>query len=185
MSEKLVSRGEQLKIDVSEENQKNLERLQEKASQEHEQFGSDKIEKLQKTVEQQAVSAREVTIGEREEHSKAAGYVQKELKDTAYVRTLKRVRSQLNVPERPFSRLIHQPTVERLSNIGSKTVARPSGILAGGIFAVVGSTIALYMAKHYGFTYNYLLISLLFVGGFVTGILVELFIELLSKKPKY
>lgn len=187
MSEKLVSRGEHLKpeLDISVESKKNLERLKENTSQDQEQLRTDKIEKLQISVERKAVSAKEVTIGEREEHSRGAGYVQKELKDIAYVRTLKRVRGKLNTAERPFSKLVHQPVVETLSGIGGKTIARPSGILAGGFCAVAGSLLALYMAKHYGFSYNYLLISLLFVGGFVVGILIELFVKLFSKNRKY
>lgn len=89
-------------------------------------------------------------------------------------RTLRKLQRQMSSPERVLSKVVHQPTVDRISEFSSKTVARPSGILSGGVFAFLGSFIFLYISKHYGYKYNYLLFALFFVGGFILGLIIEL-----------
>jgi hypothetical protein len=61
-----------------------------------------------------------------------------------------------------------------VSGATGQTLARPSGLLGGGICALLGSLIYLYLAKHIGFNYNYLLFVLFFGGGFIIGLVIEL-----------
>jgi hypothetical protein len=180
MSEQLHSSHEKQHeaLDLSRESQENLKRIQENA--EAENVSPEKIEELQSRVEKQAFSGKEITIGEHEQPKQQTYTVtQKELKVDAYKRTLQKVRKHLNAPEKALSRLVHQPTVETFSNVGSKTLARPSGLLGGGIVSVAGSSTLLYMAKHYGFHYNFFVFFVLFVGGFALGMVSELIIRLI------
>ncbi len=105
-------------------------------------------------------------------------HVTRELKKIALNRELKQVQRKLPAPQRVLSRLVHQPAVRAVSEAASKTVSRPSGLLGGGVVAFLGSSGYLYLAKHIGFAYNYLVFLLLFVGGFVVGLGLELVVWL-------
>lgn len=105
-------------------------------------------------------------------------FVSKDMKQAGQYRALRHVRSQLSIPNRALSRLVHQPAVRTVSEVGAKTVSRPSGLLGGGFFAFIGSLSYLFMASHVGFRYNYTVFLLFFVGGFVIGLVLELVVRL-------
>jgi len=108
-----------------------------------------------------------------------------ELQSMQLKRTLTSIQKRLPAPERALSKFMHQPVVDAVSEIGGKTVARPAGILAGGIFAFLGTTVILYICKHYGYTYNFLLFAVLFIGGFALGLLVESIWRLTVRRKSY
>jgi len=110
--------------------------------------------------------------------------VTRALKKQAYKKVLSQARKQLSPSERTFSSVIHSPTIEKASDIGAKTVARPSGILTGGIVAFVGSSVLFYMSKHYGYRYNPFVFIALLVIGFVAGLLLELVFTSMLKRQK-
>lgn len=153
------------------------------ASSRHEH--AEKLDEIRSLVEKTAKGKHEHDAHRPEqEHreNRQPTTVNKELKDMAYRRTLKRAQSRLPAPARAFSKVIHNPVVETTSEFLGKTIARPSGILAGGIAALVGSTIFLWVARHYGYEYNFLLFALCFVGGFIIGVLTELGIKLANRR---
>lgn len=143
------------------------------------------LHKLQESIHEQAKmharSKEEVPIEQHGADSQAPSFWQhrQELKDDAYASMLRQTRARLNGPERSLSKMIHQPAVESVSAFTAKTVARPAGILGGGITALVGSGFVLYMSKHYGFEYNFTVFIGLLLAGFIAGVLIELFIRLL------
>jgi hypothetical protein len=110
--------------------------------------------------------------------------VNRELKDMAYRRTLKRAQRHLPAPVRAFSKIVHNPIVDATSEVAGKTVARPSGVLLGGLFAFLGSSVFLWATRHYGYEYNYLMFALFFVGGYFIGLCVELGIRIASRKSR-
>lgn len=161
---------------------RNLEK--EAAASEHEHVKN--LEHIRSKIDAETKAKREDIQEYKESPKKTAEqqptFINKELKNAAYQRTLKKTQSKLSAPSRSFSKLIHQPAVEAVSEAAGKTVARPSGILAGGIFAFLGSSFFLWMARHYGFEYNFLLFALFFVGGFFLGLLAELIIRLIKHR---
>ncbi len=163
-------------VENSAEQKEKLQKLIDQAKEATNEHAASK-EHLGHTAKQEALTAKETQgkIGEKE-HPKPDShmYITRATKKAAYKKTLGHVRRQLPKRERAFSKVIHQPVVEKLSDVGSKTVARPSGVLAGGICALLGSTFVFYMAKHYGFEYNFLVFILLLVIGFGVGLVVEL-----------
>ncbi len=169
-------------IDTSVEVEKNLNRLKE-AAENSPEFDKQSLEKLQHDIKDKALGGKEYTVGESQETSSPQA-VSKQLKQDAYQKTLKHVRRHLSGPERTFSRIIHQPTVEKVSSVGSQTVGRSSGLLGGSIFAFAGSLGLVVLAKHSGFTYNYLAFLLLFVLGYAIGLLLEAVIRLLVRPAK-
>lgn len=184
MSESLKHGGEQSgeKLDLSAESKNNLDKLREKAEKAHES-SAEEVQAIKAKVETHAVSGKEFTVGEKENTSHSHHHVdQKKLKADAYRKTMNSVREKLSKPNQVFSKAIHNNTVEKISEVGGSTVARPSGILGGGIVALVGSAFLLYMAKQYGFEYNYLVFFLLFVGGFFIGMVGELLVRSVLRK---
>lgn len=184
MSEQLHSSPEATaeKLELDEESERNLERLQEAA---HEAAGQthETVAGLQERAATEAISGKEITVGERESQNTAhLPGMHKELKNIAYDRSMERVRQNLSKPERLFSKLTHHTIVDKVSAVGARTIARPSGILGGSLCALLGSLSLLYFTKHYGFEYNYLSFGVLFVGGFALGLLGEGIIWLLRKR---
>lgn len=100
-------------------------------------------------------------------------WTSKELLAQTYDRTLSSIRNRLKKPDKTFSKVIHQPVIEKSSEIVGATVARPSGILFGGVFSFVGSLLSYLLAKRLGGELPYSIFALFFVGGFVFGVIVE------------
>lgn len=103
--------------------------------------------------------------------------VNQELKAITVQRELTHIRRKLSAPQRTLSRIIHQPAMRVVSEVTGKTVSRPSGLLGGSLVAFLGTTSYLFFAKHYGYEYNYLIFLLLFAGGFILGLILELIVH--------
>lgn len=142
------------------------------------------VETIRQSVESQALSTEDITNSRETDDSQPAQIfgVQRELKAQAYKNTLQRTRQHLPVNERLFSKFIHSTGVERVSSALGNTIARPSGVISGALVALLGTSFVLYAAKHHGFTYNNAIFFLLFAGGFIVGILLELGTKLLSQR---
>lgn len=174
------SKNHEHAAELKEIERKSHEKSAEKAKDAaHEHKGN--IENIRESIEKEALTSE--TSKGREKHSPKhekdqSRYVSKELVDESYRRTLNRTRQHLSSPEKAFSKFIHNSVVDSVSELASKTVARPSGILAGGIFAFLGSSVFLWIARHYGYEYNFLLFAVLFLGGFFFGLLCEAIIRL-------
>lgn len=140
------------------------------------------LPELEKKAKEEALAGHEPVGKEKATHAPSELYVNQELKEQTWNRSMTRVRKHLSAPNRAFSKVIHQPAVDVVSRAGAKTVARPSGLLMGSIFAFLGSSFFLWMSKHYGFRYNYLVFFMFFVGGFAVGIVVEMLMFVFRRK---
>lgn len=186
MSEKLKNQFEtggehqQERLSQAEALSKKSEKETRSSRHEH----KDNLEKIRSKVESESKHTKESASKHKHDKKETERpvLINKELKGIAYQRTLKRTRSKLPAPARAFSRIVHQPAIEAVSEVAGKTIARPSGVLAGGIFAFLSSSAFLWIARHYGYEYNYLLFALFFVGGFIVGIGVEFGIKLANRK---
>lgn len=139
------------------------------------------VEAARRSVEQHAAPTKRESIAPTAEVNDANDGIRwwsGELQVQALDRMLSSVRRRLSKPERRLSRIIHQPVVEKVSDVGAKTVARPSGILFGGIFSFVGSLVAYLLAKHLGGELRFSVFLLFFAGGFIVGLFVELGVRL-------
>jgi preprotein translocase subunit SecF len=134
------------------------------------------LKEMEKLSEELAHSAEDMQLkaqGENKPQQSHTFGVHKELKLENYKRILSSVQSRLKGPEKTFSKAIHNKQVDAISSAGAKTVARPVGILVGGAAAFIGSLVVLMFARRYGFTYNFFMFGLLFVGGYLVGTLAE------------
>lgn len=186
MSEKLnhispeVQKSPELEKDNNNHHEK-LKELKEKINKTPE-ISDNTIENIKKSIEAQAISKNNYNVGEKETKQPHAYRVTKHIKQNAYQRTIKQTQKHLNKSERAFSKAIHNPVVEQISEVGAKTVARPSGILFGGLFSFIFSLLTLIISKRSGFKYNYLIFILVFVGGYFCGLLIELVYRSLRSK---
>ncbi|MDL2363420.1 MAG: hypothetical protein QFB86_03520 [Patescibacteria group bacterium] len=104
--------------------------------------------------------------------------INRELKSITLRRELNGIQRKLPAPKRALSKVVHQPVVRVASEAVGSTVSRPSGLLGGSIVAFIGTSAYLYLAKHLGFEYNFVVFLLLFTGGYIIGLLIELIVHL-------
>lgn len=184
MSEQLrnVQEHKSESIDTSVETDKNLERIHKAALEAMSEKAE--IDELEDIVEQKATSKDEIKVDHVEKNDGYIYGLHEAMKVQTYSRSLERVRSKLSPAEKIGSKIIHQPAVDSVSNGLAKTAARPSGILGGGLTALIGSSFLLYMSRHYGFTYNFFTFFALLAIGFVLGITLELALYSLRKSNR-
>lgn len=104
------------------------------------------------------------------------GPISKIEREASFKATMKEVRGQMSGPSRTFSKLIHNKTVERVSEVTGNTIARPDAILSGAIFAFL-MTLGVYLiAKNLG----YPLSGFETIGAFALGWVVGLIFDFLK-----
>ena len=164
-----------------------LEKLAEKGretAEVHAEKLKESLEDIRAEAREKAKTAEEVILHHEEaaKEPEAPLLVNKDLKNIKYKRTLQSVRKDLKPAERVLSRVIHNEAVDAISEVAGKTIARPSGFLTGAVFAFLGSSIFLWVTKHYGYEYNFLFFVMLFAAGFIIGLLVEAGLRLAARK---
>ncbi len=183
---KLNETGDQEKLsdNLEAERRAQLDRLKENA--EKEAKAAEKptdLTEIQRTIEEEALSGQQTAIDKAPTEAEQPSLgMQQQLKNDAYKRTMNKIRNDLNPVERRFSKVIHNPVIETISEASGKTIARPSAIIGGGLLSLVGSSAVLYMSKHYGFSYNTFTFFGLFAIGFLAGILIEFGLKLVRRK---
>jgi len=104
-------------------------------------------------------------------------------KQRAYNHTLKHVQRRLSGPSRGFSKIIHNPAVDSVSEALGKTVARPSGVLGAGLLAAAGLAVMTYFARRNGFALSGFELILFLAGGWLAGLAVEFIWRRTVKRP--
>jgi len=131
------------------------------------------IEQIRSNASREALSGKEYSRSEHHKKDIKSIKINKQTKRAAYMRSLHRAQTHLSQKERTFSRIVHRPTIEKISNIASQTIARSSGLLFGSIFAFAGTILFVWFSRRFGIQYNYFIMILLFCGGYLVGVLVE------------
>lgn len=179
MSERIRSSAEQNEVlrdkDFFEEHRRDLEKARERMGREPNHQESS-IENILDTIEKNAVETEKLfdkqEAAERRSEETAMP-ISSSLGKIGYRQTMKRVQRKLPANQRRFSKVIHNPVVETASDVAGGTIARPSGLLAGGITSLIVNLLVIIVCRYYGYEYNYLLGILGFLGGFVLGVTAE------------
>jgi hypothetical protein len=181
MSEKLPSNHEHA-IEHAESLKNHPETLQttpENNLNEH----AEKLESIRHGIEMQALSKE--ALGQTAEMNAPPPspklHITRQLKAQTYKNTIKNVQQSLPKMQANFSKFVHQQNIESISEVGAKTVARPSGIFAGSLFALIGSVIIIVVAKRIGFTITPIVFMALFLVGFLVGLMIELLFKTIKK----
>jgi hypothetical protein len=131
-----------------------------------------------RSVERLARSAKETAPKPRETAAEKSATGSRAHKRQTYRLTMNRIESRLPAPQRLFSRAVNNPAVDTVSNLTGRTVARPSGLIGGGLVAFCGLVLALFFARRVGFELPSSLLPVLVAAGWLAGIAVELLIGL-------
>ncbi len=95
-------------------------------------------------------------------------------RESAYRQTMKSIQHEMTGPQRIFSKVIHNRTVEAVSDVVGSTVARPNAILSGAVCAFL-VVLGLYsLAKYMGFALYGGETIAAFVIGWLLGLLFDL-----------
>ncbi len=165
--------GEALEQRAEKAGIENVERSAEKA----------KVEALEQAISVEAGSAEK----KRKEPSASPaqrrhGVVGKKERDKSYKQHLKTIQSDMPATQRGFSKFIHNPVVDRVSEAAGNTVARPNSILAGAVVAFFAVLAVYLIAKHYGYVLSGFETIGAFIAGWVIGTLYDFFRVMITGK---
>lgn len=142
-----------------------------------------KIEALKEAVSVERGSAEKKT---KEASSSPArrrhGVVNKKERDASYKQHMKQVQSELKPTARAFSKLIHNPVVEKTSEAVGSTIARPNAILSGAVVAFLLVLGVYLVAKFYGYPLSGFETIGAFIVGWILGLLYDFFKAMITGK---
>lgn len=165
--ELLKQDGAERSVELASERERNAEKVNEKAHD----VESIKHEALEKAVSHEQES--------KNESAKIEKQADRPLKNTkasrkaAFNKEMKAVQSEMSAPSRSFSKVIHNPVIEKTSDAIGSTIARPNAIVAGAVAAFI-LTGALYIWAKYA---GYPLSGFESIGAFVVGWLVGIIFD--------
>lgn len=114
----------------------------------------------------------------------AKKHVTKKQRESSYKQTMKRIRSDMPPAQRIFSRFIHNPAIEKTSDIAGSTIARPNAILAGGFGAFVFVAVIYILASTMGFRLSGFETIGAFIIGWIIGASYDLIKTMVTGKPR-
>lgn len=166
--------------EAKEQLEKVGEKLREAAEKEASKERSQEIKKAHETAEKEAISGKEKAPS-GSENKKAHEPVSPHHKKMTYKATMRRVEGKLPAYQRTFSKVINNDTVDKVSNVASKTVARPSGLMGGGILAFLVLLIVTFYASRYGWEVSGSEFVVFVIVGWALGLMVEGVIKVIRR----
>lgn len=91
----------------------------------------------------------------------------------SYTATIRQIQSEMNRSSRTFSKVIHNPTVEKLSDAIGSSAARPNAVLAGSIAATFLTLAVFLIAKQYGYRLSGFETIATFMLGWALGLIYD------------
>lgn len=173
--------AEQLENYLNAENK--IERNAERSKVEN---GEQAAEKAKVEALKEAISVERGSAEKKKKEVSPAGrrhgVVNKKQKNASYKQHLSKLQSELPPVQRSFSKVIHNPVVEKTSEAVGSTVARPNAILAGAVVAFF-AVLAVYLtAKHFGYVLSGFETIGAFIVGWVLGVLYDFFRVMITGK---
>ena len=146
------------------------ERLRKQAEQaadgQHEKLDNARHEALEQAEESQTAETEKPAAPETPRE------ITKDDRADSYRKTMKKMQSELSPASRTFSKVIHNPAVEKASEAIGGTVARPNLIIAGALGAI-SSVVVYFIARYYGYVLSGSETIILFGCGWVIGAIIE------------
>jgi len=174
---------------------------QEKDNFQHEQFDQQALERagdaqrevLKEKIEQgreqkqdtsvesaRAEALEQATRTEKEHPAEVAPnnheqkrFITKKDKEQSFNTTMQEVRSQMSPVSRGFSKVIHQPLVEKASETIGNTIARPNAILSGSLFAFLFTASFYLIARFNGYPLSGTETIASFILGWCVGLIID------------
>jgi len=158
-----------------------IEKLREnhEASDEH---NHDDVEALNAAAAEQAAESEPTATEAAPAETSHRGPISGDERKASFNMTMSQTRRHMNAPSRSFSKVIHTKPVEKASEIGASTIARPNAILAGSAFAFV-VTLGLYLiTKNMGYRLSGFETIAGFALGWMLGLLFDYFRVMITGK---
>lgn len=114
-------------------------------------------------VEKKSKASEKIISGTRSQ--KKPGPIGRKQMNESYKKTISQVQQELNPAARIFSKITHNPVIERVSEFTGNTVAKPNAMLSGAIMAFALTLITYTIAKKSG----YQLSGFETIGAFAIG----------------
>lgn len=168
----------------SKEHRERLREDRERAAEKSHETSADDARK--EALEQ----ASKIEKQEQEQRSKETspaerrGPITKRERKDAFDATMRDVRSQMSGPSRTFSQVIHNPAVEKVSEVVGGTIARPNAILAGAVSASVLALVVYVIARYYGYPLSGTETIASFGLGWILGNVFDYFRVLISGRSR-
>ncbi|MCL1876772.1 hypothetical protein FWF74_01955 [Candidatus Saccharibacteria bacterium] len=105
-----------------------------------------------------------------------------EQRDLEFRKIMSDVQNSMSWSERAFSKFIHIKAIEKIGVAIGSTVARPSAILTGSLFALVLPSIIYIIAKHYGYPLTGSESIIAFIAGWIVGTVIDLIRTIFGRK---
>lgn len=183
-----TSKGPERPIDTAELESINHEQREalrdslEKAEQEHKNTSKETLNEAHANALDKAKSA-DVPTKERSPAEKRSTLFTKRHREQSFDKQMEGIQPHLSRGEQAFSKVIHNKSVEKTSDVAGSTIARPNALLAGSISAFILVTIVYLLAKHYGYPLSGFETMGAFVAGWIIGLLYD-YVHLLIKGKK-
>ncbi|MEI6850821.1 MAG: hypothetical protein WCK26_02540 [Candidatus Saccharibacteria bacterium] len=168
-----------------------IEKISEKNIETAEELSSRDIETRTEKVRQEALekSASIESITKKidvytDSSSIKKGRISKKQLDKSYSQTMHDVQNELPNGSRIFSKIIHNNTVEKTSELLGRTIARPNAILAGAILAFILTLLTYTVAKTIGYALSGFETIAAFIIGWIIGITYD-YLRVLFTGKKY
>jgi len=131
-----------------------------------------KAEALESAISVESVGQeKDTNYGSRGATKKAR--TNKKQKKDSFKKQMSHVQADLPVVSKSFSKIIHNPFIEKTSDIAGATIARPNALLSGSIFSFVLTLAVYWVAKDIGYTLSGFETILAFVVGWTLGIVYD------------
>jgi hypothetical protein len=171
------------------EAQENLESAIERAAEQSKvENGEKAAEKARVEALKEAVSVEAGSAEKKGKETAASptkrrhGVVSKKEREVSYKQHMKQLQTELTPTQRAFSKVIHNPIVEKTSDVVGSTIARPNAILAGAVVAFFLVLAVYLVSKFYGYTLSGFETIGAFIVGWVLGILYDFFKVMITGK---
>lgn len=103
-------------------------------------------------------------------------------RETNFKRTMAAIRKEMSPVEQTFSKIIHNKTIEAVSEVAAVTVARPNAVLSGAVCAFI-LTLAVYsIARNYGYALSGFETIASFIIGWGAGAVFDFFKVMVTGK---
>ncbi len=163
------------------------EQAVEKSAESIVENGEKAAEKAKAEALKEAVSVEKGSAEKKKKESgspagRRHGVVSKKEQKASYTQHMKKLQAELPPVQRGFSKVIHNPAVEKTSEALGSTIARPNAILAGAVVAFFLVLAVYLIAKHYGYVLSGFETIGAFIVGWVLGILYDFFRVMITGK---
>lgn len=169
--EQLAELGVEQNEKIREDREKEATRAEQAAERRHD-AESAKHEALDEARKQEQADAVKEQPPTEKQPTKPLNPSKEDLSVT-FKATMSRARKNMTPAERTFSKVIHNPAVEKVSDAVGSTLARPNLIIAGGLGTLIFGVVIYLTAKHYG----YVLSGFEAIGTFILGWCIGAIIE--------